>query len=174
MYISFHKQKGPDKADVVIHLMSNMPVAFPELIQMYLDECLDEHSELYDPGFPWDSADIHVLYHGLAEFPDQVALPLADGRVMQVVNINPGHANAVAAVLGDYVAVVEVGRQALLAGDTPVEAAYKLWNYCLEQGLMACMTEKGEYFLRVVEDMERLRRALIQDLSALSGGGIPS
>lgn len=176
MYISFYKLVSPNTAYLVIHLMSSLPVTFPELVQMYIDDHLDEASELYDPSFPWDSAEIHVLYHGLAKMPARVTIPIADGRVMQVVNINPGYTNHFAAVLGDYIPVMEVGRQALLSGCTPVEAAYRLWNYCLERGAMESMTAKAENFFPVVEDMENLQKALLREMgeSSVSGGGMVS
>ena len=83
-----------------------------------------------------------------------------------MININPGHGSPAATLLGDYIPAMEVGRQALLAGDTPLEAALKIWVYCLQNDTMHTMTAAEKNFQRVVEDMERLQEALAEELSA--------
>ena len=164
MYISFHKIQLPGMACILIHLMSHLTEEFPRLLQRYLYERMDPVSELYDPAFPWDSAQLILLYHGLQELPDRGHFSLPEGRIVQMININPGHSSPVISLLGGYVPAMEVGRKALLAGDTPLEAALKLWTYCLQNDTMHTMTATEKNFQRVVEDMERLQASLAEEL----------
>lgn len=165
MYISFYKVQLPGMVCILIHLMSRLTEEFPLLLQKYLCERMDAASELYDPAFPWDSARLILLYHGLQELPDCGRIGLPDGRMVQMVNINPGHSGPVASLLGDYIPAMEIGRQALLSGDTPVEAALKLWTYCVRNNTMHTMTSTEKNFQWVVKDMERLQKALAEELS---------
>ena len=89
-------------------------------------------------------------------------------------NINPGHSGPAASLLGDYIPAMETGRQALLAGGTPLEAALKIWIYCLQNDTMHTMTATEKNFQRVVEDMERLQEALAEELasSLAAKGGV--
>ena len=80
MYISFHKIQLPGMVCILIHLMSRLSEEFPQLLQKYLHERMDPVSELYDPSFPWDSARLILLYHGLQELPDSGRITLPDGR----------------------------------------------------------------------------------------------
>lgn len=166
MYISFHKIQLPGMVCILIHLMSRLSEEFPQLLQKYLHERMDPVSELYDPSFPWDSARLILLYHGLQELPDSGRITLPDGRMVQMININPGHGSPAASLLGDYIPAMEVGRKALLTGHTPLEAALKIWVYCLRNDTMHTMTAAEKNFQRVVEDMERLQAALTEELSA--------
>lgn len=166
MYISFHKVQHPGMVCVLIHLMSRLTEEFPQLLQKYLNERLDPVSELYDPAFPWDSARLLLLYHGPQELPDRGQITLPNGRTVQMFNINPGHSGPAASLLGDYIPAMETGRQALLAGGTPLEAALKIWVYCLRNNTMHTMTATEKNFQRVVEDMERLQEALAEELAA--------
>ena len=85
--------------------------------------------------------------------------------MVQMININPGHSGKVPASLDDYIQAMEVGRQALLTGKTPLEAAVRLWTHCVQNGTMHTMTSSEENFQCVIEDMERLQSALAEDLS---------
>ena len=151
---------------VLIHLMSRLTDEFPHLLQKYLNERLDPVSELYDPAFPWDSARLILMYHGPQELPDRGRITLPNGRTVQMININPGHSGSAASLLGDYITAMETGRQALLAGETPLEAALKIWIYCLQNDTMHTMTATEKNFQRVVEDMERLQEALAEEMAA--------
>lgn len=73
-----------------------------------------------------------------------------------------------------YITAMETGRQALLAGETPLEAALKIWIYCLQNDTMHTMTATEKNFQRVVEDMERLQEALAEELasSLAAKGGV--
>ena len=166
MYISFHKVQHPGMVCVLIHLMSRLTEEFPQLLQKYLNERLDPVSELYDPAFPWDSARLILMYHGPQELPDRGRITLPNGRTVQMFNINPGHSGPAASLLGDYIPAMETGRQALLAGGTPLEAALKIWVYCLRNNTMHTMTATEKNFQRVVEDMERLQEALAEELAS--------
>ena len=166
MYISFHKIQLPGMVCILIHLMSRLSEEFPQLLQKYLHERMDPVSELYDPSFPWDSARLILLYHGLQELPDSGRITLPDGRMVQMININPGHGSPAASLLGDYMPAMEVGRKALLTGHTPLEAALKIWVYCLRDDTRHTRTAAEKNFQRVVEDMERLQAALAEELSA--------
>ena len=174
MYISFHKVQHPGMVCVLIHLMSRLTEEFPQLLQKYLNERLDPVSELYDPAFPWDSARLILMYHGPQELPDRGQITLPNGRTVQMFNINPGHSGVAASLLGDYIPAMETGRQALLAGGTPLEAALKIWIYCLQNDTMHTLTSTEKNFQRVVEDMERLQEALAEELpsSLTIKGGI--
>ena len=166
MYISFHKVQHPGMVCVLIHLMSRLTEEFPQLLQTYLNDRLDPVSELYDPAFPWDSARLILMYHGPQELPGRGRITLPNGRTVQMFNINPGHSGPAASLLGDYIPAMETGRQALLAGETPLEAALKIWIYCLQNDTMHTMTATEKNFQRVVEDMERLQEALAEELAA--------
>ena len=166
MYISFHKIQLPGMVCILIHLMSRLSEEFPQLLQKYLHERMDPVSELYDPSFPWDSARLLLLYHGPQELPDCGRITLPNGRTVQMININPGHSGSAASLLGDYIPAMEVGRKALLTGHTPLEAALKIWVYCLRNDTMHTMTAAEKNFQRVVEDMERLQEALAEELAA--------
>ena len=174
MYISFHKVQHPGMVCVLIHLMSRLTEEFAQLLQKYLNERLDPVSELYDPAFPWDSARLILMYHGPQELPDRGRITLPTGRTVQMFNINPGHSGPAASLLGDYITAMETGRQALLAGETPLEAALKIWIYCLQNDTMHTMTATEKNFQRVVEDMERLQEALAEELasSLAAKGGV--
>ena len=174
MYISFHKVQHPGMVCVLIHLMSRLTEEFPQLLQKYLNERLDPVSELYDPAFPWDSARLILMYHGPQELPDRGRITLPNGLTVQMFNINPGHSGPAASLLGDYIPAMETGRQALLAGGAPLEAALKIWIYCLQNDTMHTMTSTEKNFQRVVEDMERLQEALAEELpsSLTIKGGI--
>ena len=115
-----------------------------------------------------------MLYHGPQELPDCGRITLPNGRTVQMININPGHSGSAASLLGDYIPAMETGRQALLAGETPLEAALKIWIYCLQNDTMHTMTATEKNFQRVVEDMERLQEALAEELasSLAAKGGV--
>ena len=166
MYISFHKIQFSGKVCILIHLMSRLTAEFPQLLQRYLYERMDPDSELYDPAFPWDNAQLILLYHGLQELPDCGRISLPNGRNVRMININPGHSGPGTSLLGDYIPAMEIGRKALLDGDTPLEAALKIWTYCLQNDTMHTMTATEKNFQRVVEDMERLQEALAEELAA--------
>lgn len=166
MYISFHKVQLPGAAFLLIHLMTSLTESFPHLLQQYLNEHLDPANDLYDPAFPWDSAQLILLYHGLQELPDRGYFCLPEGRTVRMININPGHSGILPSLLSDYIQAMETGRQSLLTGDTPLEAALKIWVYCLRNDTMHTMTVAEKNFQRVVEDMERLQAALAEELSA--------
>lgn len=174
MYISFHKVQLPGAAFLLIHLMTSLTEAFPHLLQQYLNEHLDPANDLYDPAFPWDSAQLILLYHGLQELPDRGYFCLPEGRTVRMININPGHSGILPSLLSDYIQAMETGRQSLLAGDTPTEAALKLWTNCIRNDTMHTMISSEKHFTQVVEDMERLQAAMEEDLSLcrLQEGGV--
>lgn len=161
MYMSFHSLRVEDHTLLLVHMMSSLSADFAQRVQDVIDNHLDPYSDDYDPGFPWDTVDIHVLYHGLGELPDRMELPLPDGRVMKVHNINPGHNNPVAKIMEAYVQTMEVGRQALLRGLCPMEAARFVWEYCRREDTI---TFYNPYDL--LTEMYQMREAMAEDLKA--------
>ena len=143
---------------------------FPQEIQDVLDEQMNPDSESYSPDFHWASAPVIVLYRGLGELPDYSLVCIPDGRIAQIYNINAGHHSLYSAGFEDYVQVMEVGRQAMLQGNSVVEAARIVWEH---------FAHKLPYDIdgpfELIDQLELIHEALQEDLknSSPSGGGQP-
>lgn len=168
MYISLFKFQTPYGVYVLVHALSSLTPRFPKELQNMLDARLDPTSKQYDPTFPWDTAQVIALYHGLAEQPEALRFWLPDGRAVKMWNINLGCTNQIAARLADYAATIDVARVSLVSGDAPETAAQKVWDFCLANNIMQSMTSNQEHFPLVVSELRVLRSALIDDLTQLA------
>lgn len=164
MYLSIHKIKSPFGHYVVAHVMSSLPADYPQQVQDYLDAGQDPDCGFYDPGFLWDEAQVTVLYHGLKEERDEWKFRLPDGREAQVWNINLGCTNRMAEVMKDYAAAMDLARAALLTGDTPEQAARKLWKFCELNDIVPSLTGNPARFSEVLEEMKEYSAILAEDL----------
>lgn len=169
MYITIHGYTNIDEHGILIHVRSNLFPEFPEFLQQALDSMMDPNSEYYRPGISWDTDDITILYHGLAEEPETRIFTLADGRTAQMWNINFGCSNEVAQAYKDYAAAIDLARASLMIGDSYQEAARKMWGFCRSNNIYPAVIIKPKMsFQHVLEDMKYFREALVESIKELS------
>ena len=170
MYLSIYKVKGPDTNTALLCIKSNLPSDAPQQIQEYLDAMQDPEYASYDPLFPWESSRVVVLYHGLAEEPEEDKICLPDGREAEMYNINLGCTNRVALALSNYSEAMEQARFVLLAGASPLAAAQALCEYCDQKGFALGLASSVDSFDELVEEMEMYQTVLEADLRTMQIG----
>lgn len=169
MYITIHSYESMDTHGILVHVRSNLFPKFPQFLQRALDSLMDPNSSYYRPGVSWDTDDITILYHGLAEEPETKIFSLADGRTAQMWNINFGCYNEVAQAYKDYAAAIDLARASLLLGDSYQEAARKMWEFCSSNSIYpAIIINPKMSYQSVLEDMKYLREALVESVRELS------
>ena len=164
MRISIHKIKSSLGNHVLVYVKSNLSEDYPQLLQDYLSRAMAAGGELYDPRFPWETAEVSMIYFGLQGEADQWEFQLPDGRTARAWNINPGYTNRMARVFKDYSAAMDVARTALLQDKSPEQAARKLWEYCEENQVILSLIEEPEKFGNVVLEMEEYSGILEEDI----------
>lgn len=169
MYLSIHKIKSHFGHHIVAHVMSSLPADYPQRVQDYLDAGQDPDCEFYDPGFSWDEAQVVVLYHGLKEEREEWTFRLPDGRDARMWNINLGCTNRMAEAMKDYAAAMDLARAALLTGDTPEQAARKLWKFCELNDIVPALTGNPAKFSEVLKEMKEYSVILAEDLQKMGG-----
>ena len=167
MRISIHTIKGSLGNHVLVYMKSNLSEDYPQLLQDYLSRAMAVGGELYDPRFPWETAEVSMIYFGLKEEADEWEFELPDGRTARAWNINPGCTNRMARVFKDYTAAMDVARTVLLQAKSPEEAARKLWECCEEnRGILSLTGDPGK-FDNVVQEMEEYKEILADDVMDL-------
>lgn len=166
MRISIHTIKSSLGNHILFYVKSNLSDNYPEIFWNYIVAETDG-GELYDPSFPWETAEVSMVYFGLKEEADEWEFELPDGRKARAWNINPGYTNRMAKALKDYSAAMDVARTALLQAKSPEEAAKKLWEYCEENRVISSLTADPGKLDNVVREMEEYKEILADDVMDL-------
>lgn len=169
MYITIHSYENVDEHGILVYIRSNLFPKFPEFLQQALSSMMDPSSNYYRPGVSWDTDDITILYHGLAEEPETRIFALADGRTAQMWNINFGCQNEVAQEYKGYAAAIDLARASLMLGDSYQETARKVWEFCRSNGIYPAVIIKPKMsFQYLLDDMKYFREALVESIRELS------
>ena len=142
---------------IIVHIISRITDESMQILQATLDIMAEGVGDpRYPRDFPWQTARIVVYYHGLEERPAEFSLMMPDGREVRVYNMNPGFNKELPAVCRGYADVMEVGRQALLYGESIQDTCAKAWALFEDHPYLAGVALTREKLERDLRNWEKM------------------